>query len=238
MGSYRRPRHTGERHGDSDLNIPVGQYLQASAIPVEATTLIESIRSSLQRREPSFEAIDGSSPAAVLIPLQYHDDDWNVILNVRSQTVGQHQGEVAFPGGKLEQSDPDMLACALRETWEEMGVRPEDVDVLGRLDAVLTRTNFLVWPAVGTISHPYDFTVDAREVAEVIEIPLRRLLDGEAVRHEARLEESGALIKRVAYAHHQHLVFGATAWILAQLVDVVQQLEAPYLEGLIDKEPT
>ena len=119
-----------------------------TVIPREATALVERIREALARREPSFEAVDGARPAAVLVPLQYHDGGWHVILNVRSQHVGEHRGEIAFPGGKYEAGDEDMIACALREMWEEMGVAPEDVDVLGPLNAVRTRTNYLVWPTV------------------------------------------------------------------------------------------
>ncbi len=197
--------------------------------------MIEAIRQALAGREPSFDAVDGARPAAVLVPLQYHDGDWHVILNVRSQHVGLHQGEIAFPGGKLEPADRDMLACALRETWEEMGISPGDVDVLGPLDPIMTRTNYIVWPSVGVIPHPYAYTVDEGEVAEVIEIPLTYLLSESPVRREARLGPGGQLVERVAYAHNEHLVFGATAWILTQLVEIAQGLtRANGLRG--DKE--
>ena len=195
-----------------------------TVIPREATALVERIREALAGREPSFEAVDGARPAAVLVPLQYHDGGWHVILNVRSQHVGEHRGEIAFPGGKYEASDEDMIACALREMWEEMGVAPEDVDVLGPLNAVHTRTNYLVWPTVGVIPPSYPFIADANEVAEVIEIRLDDLLNGDAVRHEARLGPDGVVTQRVAYAQGEHLVFGATAWILAQLVDLAHDL--------------
>ena len=195
--------------------------------PAEASALIEGMRRALHGREPVCEAVDGARPAAVLVPLQPHPDGWRVVLNLRSQHVGLHQGEIAFPGGKLEPQDDDMLACALREMWEEMGVRPEHVDVLGPLDAILTRTNFIVWPTVGVIPYPYDYDIDEGEVAEVIEIPLAALLDESAVRREARLGPDGVLVERVAYAHGPSLVFGATAWILAQLVELARSLSPP-----------
>ncbi len=198
--------------------------MQTTAIPPQASALIEGIRRALAGREPSFEAVDGARPAAVLVPLRHHDGDWHVVLNVRSQHVGQHRGEIAFPGGKLEPGDEDMLACALREMQEEMGVRPEDIDVLGPLDAILTRTNFLVWPTVGVVPYPYEYQVDEGEVAEVIEAPLSHLMAESAVRREARLAADGSLVERVAYAYGEHLVFGATAWILAQLVELAQEL--------------
>ena len=175
-------------------------------------------------REPVAEAGDGATPAAVLIPLHHHDGDWHVILNVRSTQVSQHQGEIAFPGGRLEPEDEDMTACALRETWEEMGIAPEDVDVLGTLDGRMTRTNFMVWPTVGVVPYPYKFKPDAREVAEVIEIPLGRLLDGSSDRHEARLGPDGELRRNKAYGYGEHLVFGATAFILNDLLDVIDTI--------------
>ena len=185
--------------------------------------LVEGLRAALADRTPVAEASDGATPAGVLVPLQYHDGGWHVIVNVRSNEVSQHKGEIAFPGGKLEPGDADMTACALRETWEEMGIRPEDVDVLGPLDARVTRTNFLVWPTVGVVPYPYAFRPDAREVAKIVELPLDRLLDGTAVRHEARLNSDGTMIQRVSYGHDGHLVFGATAWILTDLLDVINK---------------
>lgn len=183
--------------------------------------LPDALRAILAGRQPVVEPRDGATPAGVLVPLQYHDGRWHVILNVRSGTVREHRGEIAFPGGRLERSDADMTACALRETWEEMGVRPEHVDVLGPLDAVLTRTNYLVWPTVGVVPHPYTFTPAAREVASIIEAPLDELLAPAAARHEARLAPDGTVHERVAYVYGEHMIFGATAWILTQLLDLV-----------------
>ena len=196
-----------------------------TAIPAEAASRIEELRAALASRTPSMQPRnDGPRPAAVLIPLHYHDGEWHVILNVRSQFVGMHQGEIAFPGGKYEPTDPDMLACALREANEEMGIAPGDVDVVGSLEPVLTRTDYLVWSTVGVIPHPYRFEVDENEVAEIIEIPLDHLLTEAAERHEARLNPDGSLLQRKAYVHGPNFVFGATAWILAQLLDLLRDL--------------
>ena len=183
--------------------------------------LTDALRHALTAREPTAEARDGATPAGVLVPLQYHHGRWHVILNVRSETVSEHKGEIAFPGGRLEPGDADMTACALRETWEEMGIKPDDVDVLGPLDAVLTRTNYLVWPTVGVVPHPYAFAPDAREVASVIEAPVDELLEPGARRHEARLMPDGTVRKRVSLVSGEHMIFGATAWILDQLLSLI-----------------
>ena len=188
---------------------------------ISPALLVEKLRTALHGRTPVAEASDGAKPAGVLVPLQYHDGAWHIILNVRSNHVGQHKGEIAFPGGRLEPEDATMTDCALRECWEEMGIRPEDVDILGEMDAKLTRTNFLVWPTVGIVPHPYDFRPDPREVAEVVEVPLDLIVDGSAARHEARLLDDGTLLRRMAFGHGDYLVFGATAWILGDLVRII-----------------
>ena len=81
---------------------------------------------------------------------------------------------------------------------------------------------------MGVIPHPYRFEVDENEVAEILEIPLDHLLTDAATRYEARLNPDGSLLHRKAYAHGPHLVFGATAWILAQLLDLLQELRPGY----------
>ena len=190
----------------------------------DPSALIHALCSALPARKHPVDGGDGLTPAAVLVPLRHHDDGWHVILNVRSNEVGQHKGEIAFPGGRLEPTDDDMVACALREIWEEMGVRPEDVEVLGPLATRRTRTDFLVWPTVGVIPYPYEFKPEPREVAEVIEIPLDSLLDGTAVRHEARMTPEGDLLRLTSYGYGHHLVFGATAWILGELIEVIDEI--------------
>ena len=194
------------------------------SISTESEIFIASLKHALANRESIFDAIDGAKLASILIPLQFHDNKWHVILNVRSQNVSLHQGEIAFPGGKLEDDDENMFSCALRETWEEMGISPNTVDVLGNLDGVLTRTNYLVFPVVGVIPHPYEFDTKSKEVEEIIEIPLHSLMDDEVLRYEARLNPDGSLLKRVAFAHDKYLVFGATAWILSQFVEIVKSM--------------
>jgi 8-oxo-dGTP pyrophosphatase MutT (NUDIX family) len=200
-------------------------------------SLADHLRSLLATREPIAEAVDGALPAGVLIPLRYHGGQWHVILHLRSNSVGQHKGEVAFPGGRLEPHDPDMIACALRETWEEMGVLPEDVQVIGQLGAVLTRTNFLVWPVVGLVPYPYKFELDDREVTELIELPLDLLLNEQTVRHEARLQPDGTLLKRPSYASESHLIFGATAWILEEFLGLVRDITGTTDTGSLKEAP-
>ena len=188
--------------------------------------LIQALREALAKRTPQALQSDDATPAAVLVLLFSKNGGCHLLLNRRSALVSHHKGEIAFPGGAWEPEDTDMLACALREAEEEMGVRPADVTVLGGLDPVLTRTRFLVSPFVGTIPYPYPFAVDRREVAEMVEVSLDTLLDPSALRFEARLAADGALDRSCTYAVGEHLVFGATAQILTQLLALVREAMA------------
>jgi 8-oxo-dGTP pyrophosphatase MutT (NUDIX family) len=187
---------------------------------------IEPLRLALAGCTADDRVPDGLRPAGVLVPLYRRRGEWHVLLCRRSDQLAEHQGEMAFPGGRLEESDSDLLQCALREAWEEVGVRPEDVTVLGPLDPVITRTGYRVSPTVATLPDAYSFTPSEREVAELVEVPMEWLLQEQALRHEARLKPNGALEHRYAYAFESHLVFGATALILDQLLGLcVQAME-------------
>jgi 8-oxo-dGTP pyrophosphatase MutT (NUDIX family) len=160
-------------------------------------------------------------PAAVMLLLYPKDGEYCVLLNKRSEVVEHHKGEISFPGGARDPEDQDFLDTALRETEEEMGISREDVTVLGQLDDVVTRSNFGVRVFIGTIPYPYTFTPSAIEIAEVLEVPIPALLDPANLRHETRLVDGLATTVR-SYAYHEHLVFGATAKILQQFLETVE----------------
>jgi 8-oxo-dGTP pyrophosphatase MutT (NUDIX family) len=164
-------------------------------------------------------------PAAVLVLIYPKNGEYCILLNKRSQQVEHHKGEISFPGGGRDPEDGDFLQTALREAHEEMGIRPEDVTLLGRLDDVITRSNFGVHVFVGTISYPYPFNASAREVAEVLEVPISGLLDPRNQREEARWTEHGTT-KSYCYAYEEHLIFGATAQMVTQFLDVFQASSA------------
>ena len=114
----------------------------------------------------------------MLVPLFERDGELHLLYTTRSAALAQHAGQVAFPGGRHADGDADLLATALRETEEEIGVRAADVDVLGALDPIHTfSSNFLITPFVGRIPHPYAFRPDPREVHDVFSMPLAVLDD-------------------------------------------------------------
>jgi len=162
-------------------------------------------------------------PAAVLILLYAKNSSYHVLLNKRSELVEYHKGEISFPGGARDPEDRDFVDTALRETEEEMGVSRGDITILGQLDDIITRTNFGVRVYVGTIPYPYPFKPSADEIAEVLEIPISVLQDPTNLLQDARLVD-GDLSITISYACDGHVVFGATATILEQFLDIYSQL--------------
>jgi 8-oxo-dGTP pyrophosphatase MutT (NUDIX family) len=173
---------------------------------------------------------EGLIPSAVLLLLYSKGGIPHLLLNRRTDLVAYHKGEMCFPGGAADPEDKDLLTTALRETEEEMGVRPGDVLVLGALPWVRTRRSpFAICPFVGVIPYPYPFRASPGEVAEVVEIPLPALFLPTALRSEAHLED-GRVKREVTYAYQGRVVYGATARILSHFLDVVHQAlgkEAP-----------
>ena len=188
----------------------------------EATlTPPELIKRALDNRTTSRVAGDDLTPAAVMVLLYPKDGDHWVLLNKRSQEVEHHKGEISFPGGATDPEDRDSLDTALRETEEEMGICPEDITVLGEMDEVATRSRFRVSVFAGTIEPPYHFRPSIDEIAEIVEFPVSALLDASSIRVETHWQADGASTVH-SYAYGRHLVFGATARILQQFLQLLE----------------
>ncbi len=160
-------------------------------------------------------------PAGVLLVVYAKDGELSVLLNKRTELVEHHKGEVSFPGGSVDAEDESLLQTALRETHEEMGIAPGDVELLGQLDDVPTISDFLISTFVATIPYPYDFLPSESEVAEVLEVPIVHLQSERNWRDEARVHQDGLEVAR-SYIYQGHLVFGATAKVLSNFLEVVE----------------
>src|SRR3989304_3539900 len=134
--------------------------------------LPDKLEVTFRSRTPGMAAEWSARPAAVLVPLLLNGGRWHLLFTRRTENVETHRGQVSFPGGRVEPGDEDAVAAALRETQEEIGVRPEDVRVLGSMDSLLTVTQYLITPVVGVLPWPYPLRPDPVEVAEVFQIPL------------------------------------------------------------------
>ncbi|GAB4480351.1 MAG: CoA pyrophosphatase [Burkholderiaceae bacterium] len=155
-------------------------------------------------------------PAAVLVPLVVRDTGVSVLLTQRTAHLHDHAGQISFPGGRVEEEDPTPAATALREAFEEVGLAPDAVDVVGTLPPYVTATSYRVTPVVGLIERTFSLALDEFEVAEAFEVPLAYLMD--PANHERRRIELGALARTfyaMPYAGaRRYFIWGATAAML------------------------
>jgi 8-oxo-dGTP pyrophosphatase MutT (NUDIX family) len=159
--------------------------------------------------------------SAVLIPLLCKDGELHVLLTERTHEVRSHKGQVCFPGGTVQRGDKTLLATALREAWEETGLDPTVVDVVGEIDDnVVASTGYRITPFVGFVPYPYSFTPNAVETQEIFFVPLSVLLD------PSRFYEQERVIAEYYYHgpvcdYDGHIIWGATARILKHLMGLL-----------------
>jgi 8-oxo-dGTP pyrophosphatase MutT (NUDIX family) len=155
------------------------------------------------------------APAAVLVPLVAHAE-LTVLLTQRTEHLRRHAGQIAFPGGRMEPTDKDPLATALREAEEEIGLDPARVEPLGYLDAYRTGTGFRIFPVVALVEPGFTLSLDAREVADAFEVPLSFLMNEANHRTEVRTWQ-GAERRFYAMPYEQRYIWGATAGIMKNM---------------------
>lgn len=156
------------------------------------------------------------TPAGVLIPILEHPERLSVLLTQRSADLKSHAGQVSFPGGRMESGDVDISVTALRETHEEVGIRPEQVDIAGYLEPMLTVTGYAVTPIVGLVQSDISLTLDESEVEHAFEVPLAFLLD-EANQRLSEREVHGVTVPIVEFNYASMRIWGATANMLLAL---------------------
>ena len=194
---------------------------------------ISSIRRALSLRPKRTLSDSSLTPAGVMLLLYPKSGEYHLLLNRRSEHVEDHKGEISFPGGRMDEGDGSLLETALRETHEEMGVLPSDVDVLGELDEVTTVSKYRVSPFVGAIPEGYGFRPSEMEVAEVIEAPLRELARSGAARDEVRIVR-GEPVHHAYYVFRGHVIWGATGRILQHFLEMLDNV--PEKEALWKNE--
>lgn len=163
---------------------------------------------------------------ACVLPLLYpREGQWHIVLIERMSTNknDRHSGQISFPGGKLEPTDASLMAGALREAEEEVGINSQEVEVLGQLtDLYIPVSNFLVHPFVGKMDYQPEFEPQPSEVQSILEVPLKDLLNPQRIKKTDMKLSPQLTLRNVPYYHlENHIVWGATAMILSELVDTI-----------------
>lgn len=180
------------------------------------------LRLRLAGRLPQAEVYEAPTPAgtpiaaAVLVPIINRPSGLTVLLTQRTAHLRDHAGQVSFPGGRCEAADVSPVATALRESHEEVGVEPAQVEVLATLPDYFTSTGYRITPVVGLVSPPLNLRLDDFEVAEVFEPPLSFLLDPASYRQHP-LERDGVVHHYWAAPWQGYFIWGATAGMLVNL---------------------
>ncbi|NUB91525.1 CoA pyrophosphatase [Haloterrigena sp. SYSU A558-1] len=172
------------------------------------------------------EIDDQEHDAAVLAPIIERDGEDHLLFTRRADHLGEHPGQMSFPGGGAEPFDDSILDTALREANEEIGLGPDEVEIVGQLDDIRTITEYAVTPFVGRVPDR-EYVGDGYEVAEIVVLPLSGLLDPENYEYERRDHPYyGDIV--IHYFHVDgYTVWGATGRILVQLLELTTEFEPP-----------
>ncbi|RZN63913.1 MAG: CoA pyrophosphatase [Candidatus Methanoliparum thermophilum] len=166
------------------------------------------LREILAHRERDLILDNNLKQSAVLVPLFKKDHDYDILFIKRAENLTYHKGEVSFPGGARENNE-DLKDTALRESYEEIGLKPKDVDVLGVLDDIKTiSSSFIVTSFVGIIPYPYNFLINKKEVQRIISVPLSFFIDNSDT---------------VVWNYKGDTIWGGTAFILKNFLSILEE---------------
>ena len=184
--------------------------------------MLSEIRSRLATYEPKTFEPNGAPRAAVIVPLYIHREELHVVFTKRAELMQHHRGEISFPGGAMDPGDVDLVATALREADEEIGIESTHIEVIGQLDDIVTISRFHVSVYVGELDvqfSPYPWRPQETEVAAVLEVPLPHLLD-ETNLVEVPRQRDGETVIMEGFKFEEHVIWGATGRMLRNFLDV------------------
>ncbi len=188
-----------------------------------SSDLLTRIKDVLNKREPAIikDNTGRYREASVLVPVFEKEGRVFLLFIKRSNYVEHHKGQISFPGGEVDKTDPSVEYTALREAYEEIGIKKEDVKILGRLDDTITFVSrYIVHPFIGLIPYPYSFVINKKEVEKLMFVPLDFLLKKGAIKEEPVLYE-GRIYKSLVFRYDSEMVWGATARMVKNLIDII-----------------
>ncbi|MBN2417851.1 MAG: CoA pyrophosphatase [Deltaproteobacteria bacterium] len=186
--------------------------------------MIKKIKTTLKNRIP-YEIDNRSGElihAAVLVPIFETNDGFKILFTERTHKVEHHKGQISFPGGAVDPSDRDFKDTALRESFEEVGLLYDDIEILGRLDDQLTSaSSFIIHPYVGKIPHPYQFKINRDEVERIISVPLDLFFQENPDLYPASIKFDTFTYHGPVYRDNGVTIWGATAIIMRKFVGLL-----------------
>ncbi|PLX42271.1 MAG: CoA pyrophosphatase [Deltaproteobacteria bacterium] len=186
---------------------------------MQESSILEGIRQKLKAFPRHVEPPGSHDPAAVALTLLNSQNGIEVLFTKRTDDVEHHKGEISFPGGRVESGDASLTDAALRETWEEVGIEPHELEILGYMDDRISISGYLVTPVVVYLEREnYPFKPEPREVEEIIRVPLSHLSNANNYRLDTSTY-SGIAIHRFTWGHHE--IWGLTGAIMNQFLELV-----------------
>jgi len=200
------------------------EHIKSKLLPVESVDNLDHLNANDELSlHQYFKAIGKDiniefQPAGVLIPLvrQPVSSSWNIILTKRAQHLKHHPGEISFPGGRFENIDSDLMKTATRETHEEIGILPENIEILGKLPMQKTISGYLVTPFVGEVKENPILKIDKNEVDTAFEVPLKFALNPKNHKKVQR-QVAGLTFSFYEIHYNEYRIWGATARMIVNL---------------------
>ncbi len=193
------------------------------AVCSDPQRFVEHVQKKLSAHTPqtfTYRPQERGMPAAVLFPFYFKDGQPYLLFTKRTELVEHHKGQISLPGGQQDPQDADLLETALREVEEEIGLKAQDVQILGQTDRMLTNTRYCVTPFVGFFHYPYSFKISRNEIAYLIEVPFLHLLQEE--HYETKIV-SGQEVRWVLhyYYFNDEVIWGVTGFLLSNFLSIV-----------------
>lgn len=201
---------------------------------------LKKVNARLTQHKSLFIGEETAFRSAILIPLVLIEGEWHIVFEVRSFTMRKQPGDISFPGGRMDETDPSPLVAALRETHEELGINPKTVEIVGALSPYVASSSFVIYPFVGTIDFD-SIMLNKEEVEEVFTVPIQWLLDYEPYSHRVSVQPvpspdfpfekimngtqykwTERTIEEWFYDYQRYTIWGLTARILKHFIETIK----------------